>query len=294
MILSIGLWQGKPSSMQRGFRSDKLISLWDIMLTLEAKGFVSTYQQIVALAASLAAMRELPPQMVSEDFPFRGRKSVLCAFHDCLVSMELTASAIAAQRLMDALDSGPLPDTKRLESLLFDLLKRINDELRGKLFFLVPSSRARFYRLNETLLGRDLLDKLPSLNEEAFEAGNCFALGRFTACVFHLMRLMETIVYKFATKLDAPFKVGEDTWGPILERVKTKIEGMPRGLIKKKYSSCYKLLDGVREWRNDLIHRQQNYSEERARDLIGTARLIAETFSMLPDVDPNGSMGLST
>ena len=42
-----------------------------------------------------------------------------------------------------------------------------------------------------TLFGTEVAARFPRAIVDIEEAGKCFALGRFTACVFHLMRVVE-------------------------------------------------------------------------------------------------------
>ena len=47
----------------------------------------------------------------------------------------------------------------------------------------------------------------PAANHEASEAGKCFATARYTACVFHLMRVMEVGVQEFGAVLSVAGEV---------------------------------------------------------------------------------------
>jgi hypothetical protein len=64
-------------------------------------------------------------------------------------------------------------------------------ETKGLLFIQIAVSAAEYYRATSPLFGGDVDLKFASASFEISEAGKCFALGRYTACVFHLMRVME-------------------------------------------------------------------------------------------------------
>lgn len=99
---------------------------------------------------------------------------------------------------------------------------------------------------------------------------------------------MEYVVHQFAKKLKIPFDPNDDTWGVILGRVHDKIDswgkGAPNYKNKKKYKACYRLMDGMRPWRNDLMHHKVNYSEERVQDLMGNVKSCVNEFLRLPNL----------
>ena len=60
--------------------------------------------------------------------------------------------------------------------------------LEHRYFLYMPESDAAYYEQDD-LFG--IKDKFPKANDEIKEAGNCYATGSYTACVFHLMRAVE-------------------------------------------------------------------------------------------------------
>jgi hypothetical protein len=211
--------------------------------------------------------------------------------HSTLIEMGLTVSAHAASMF---LRRDKHEDNKRLAAnqnkfLIDHLVMTIHAELRGRIAMMIPFDRIPFYKTDGTFLGKEIIQKFPYLSEDAAEAGNCFALGRYTTSVFHLMRLMERVVQDFGRKMGVELNVEEETWGQILVHGNNAIEKMPTASREEKkkriqFDACYKLLDGVRTaWRNDIMHPKQDYSAERARDLIGVFKSFVEDFSKLED-----------
>ena len=80
----------------------------------------------------------------------------------------------------------------------------------------------------EPIFGKDIADKFPNHVGDMLEAGNCFMLGRNTACVFHLMRVMEAAVQGFGTKLGVPL-VYDLERQTILDRLNPPIKPMNSG-----------------------------------------------------------------
>lgn len=78
--------------------------------------------------------------------------------------------------------------------------------------------------------------------ERRGEASKCLALGRYTACVFHLMHVMEVAVQVFGKKLrvdivkSAPAgkRVRELSWDQILNALNPKLRALPQNTEKQK------------------------------------------------------------
>lgn len=84
-----------------------------------------------------------------------------------------------------------------------ELQHRIQDEMTENLFMFIPPDRAAYYNKPE-LLGKNTNARFSTIQYDVTEAGNCYASGRSTAVVFHLMRIMEVGVQEFGNKLGVP------------------------------------------------------------------------------------------
>ncbi len=81
----------------------------------------------------------------------------------------------------------------------------------------IPESRVKYYQQAQ-LFGEQVDKKFKALRGEIAEAGKCFAAGRDTATVFHLMRVMEVGVQRLGKKLGVP-DTKEKEWQIILNSV---------------------------------------------------------------------------
>jgi hypothetical protein len=102
---------------------------------------------------------------------------------------ELPESLKYARRLGEFFDQGGYTygDYKSRVEILRE---RIDDELRDITFLFIREREVEFYE-NDLLFGSDVQSNFPSATSDIKEAGNCFATGRATACVFHSMRVVE-------------------------------------------------------------------------------------------------------
>ena len=90
---------------------------------------------------------------------------------------------------------GEVAKTKTVEDCWSDfhgLNSRFLDEVDGIKFFYVPPDKLRFYTGKAPLTDMEGVEiAFPSAAYDLREAGNCFALDRFTAAVMHSMRALE-------------------------------------------------------------------------------------------------------
>lgn len=85
-----------------------------------------------------------------------------------------------------------------------DITKRLSDELSFTKTFVLEQERHGYYDSPSPIFGEDVRDKFVGSSFEIDEAAKCFALSRPTACVFHLMRVMEIAVRAVARCLAIP------------------------------------------------------------------------------------------
>lgn len=97
----------------------------------------------------------------------------------------------------------------------------IKDELRERLFMFIPQDDAEWFEKKDGF-GIEVSTAFHSAIEDIKEAGTCYATGRYTACVFHLMRILEHGLKALAKNLSLTF--GKKTWGKIIGMIDEKID----------------------------------------------------------------------
>ncbi|MGO9569136.1 MAG: hypothetical protein ACLP5H_16500 [Desulfomonilaceae bacterium] len=297
MNLAPGLSRDKPS-LKDLFRPFQLVSLWD-MLEIYAEPFVSavTYLLDFHLRYQLSSCvdpQAVPgPLEVSKEVAFKALRTAtlsrLEGLHKDLLSMECCVTANLVEQIIERIG---IPDDRLMNSIMGQI-GQINPtlihELKSKKLYTIPAREAQYYKKDGTLLGEGVLTQfvgLDGLREDAEEAGNCFAVGRYTACVFHLMRIMESLVQEFATKLNAtkkdgsPLDLQKEKWYQIELAISRAIKVMDEGDLQDKYSATLDSLSRVRaRWRNDTMHPKQTYTSPQAEEIIGAVQAFAEDFA---------------
>jgi hypothetical protein len=243
------------------------------MLEFDLPGFTATMRDLGEVEASCRPREREQLDTTNKGF-LLGRLEAAESF---ATRLGLDAAARESKQFIERLNRpnlGP-PDLSEVAQRLERLRRNVENQLQGKLFMFIPADKARLYS-GELLFGEAVERKFPSAAPDIAEAGKCFAAGRHTACVFHLMRVMERGVQAFAVKLRVPEKIIRlRDWGSILGALKRKIDAIAGKTVKTKskkesYSEAWAFLDRAKDaWRNPTMHpKVTTYSEEEAKEVF--------------------------
>jgi hypothetical protein len=185
-------------------------------------------------------------------------------------------------------------DVQQLEE---ELHGRLRDELEARICLMIETEKAKFFAEPHLFDTKDVKvsDHFPSAIYDIEEAGKCFALDRYTACVFHLMRVMEVGLRALGASLNDPTldPKTNPTWGRILNRgdkelAKPANDRSPEWRTKADFfEGAHATLRAVSiAWRNPTMHLEKTYNEERALDIFnavkGTMRHLATGLREVP------------
>jgi hypothetical protein len=247
-------------------RPHNLVSWWD-MEKFAAEEFFKIATQLSSLAhyAQQDLERGIKSPIISAS-----SKGFMAAVTEIEGHCEKLGLKVSVQAARGALRLLASPDTvfSDLAPAIQQLRNDIQWETQSVLFFHVPGKQSDFYDQKE-LFGVDVNLKFPSIQYDMVEAGNCYAMGRGTACVFHLMRIMEVGVQGLGTKLGVTL-VAEKNWQNILDEVNKAIKRLPpkdSATIAKSQASA-SLYSVKLAWRNEVMHPNDTYTLEEAENLI--------------------------
>lgn len=180
--------------------------------------------------------------------------------------MGFNFSAVYLERTIEGFNKKPSYD--ELAGNIDIAMDRIADETDSNLFLQIPYTHADYYQ-DEPQFGEGVSNKFPKTVGDIQESGKCFATGRYTATVFHLMRVMEFATQYLGKRLNINL-VSEKNWHNILDEVDKAIKGMPtksarQKALRNRFAEASAHLRMVKDaWRNDVMHPKETYTEEEA------------------------------
>ena len=170
----------------------------------------------------------------------------------------------------------------QLAHRLANIYERMHDQLNKRAFFYLPDDRRSFYDDPRFEFGEVSCDVFHECLLDIEEAGKCYAFGRWTATVYHLMRIMEEGL-KFmcaeASKHGITFPEHNNSWNSWLDPIDKQ--------IKKQYKEKTSAWNGVehiyaelaadlrnvsRAWRNKTMHVGTGYDQEQAGKIYSAVK----------------------
>ena len=194
----------------------------------------------------------------------------------------MKTSAISARRLLLFLDSKD-PKESRFIEFTNELYGRLADELNTNQFFSLEPANALLFGEPDRF-GSEVASRFPNAAFDIEESAKCLALGRGTACVFHLMRVLELALYELGMKLGLTL-VAEKNWQKIINDMNGAVNKLPRTTQPEKeyLAKCSETVlhfQHVKDaWRNDVMHPRDVYTEEQALEVFETTRRLMKSLA---------------
>lgn len=251
-----GLW---PPAFQLWSAWDmirfKAADIAEIAKTLEGIGIV-----VGAMGADAYHTPMGPPQLKPIE-----RALAVCD------GLGLKQSSTLARRLIGEAQRPPVPTIGEFALRVHTLLERIQDELGDLLAVRIPADRARHYE-QPCLFGDAVAAAFPAAAADIEEAGNCYATGRNTAAVFHLMRAMEVALRALGRDVGA--SEHNPTWNAVLDKVSGRLKlahdkgGWPSA-ERQRYAEADTTLRAVQlAWRNTSMHVDRVYEDRKVKQIL--------------------------
>jgi hypothetical protein len=169
------------------------------------------------------------------------------------------------------------PDTPLLDAAVWlaELRRRLVEELAHRRFvYVAPNDEDYFNPVADWHL---VWDAFRTTIDDTQEAGKCLALGRPTASVMHLMRVLEVGLRAMATSLE----VNGREWGELLQNIEAELKRrrtvspMPPGWpeVRQFYSEAATQFRYFKDaWRNEAMHARSQYTVAEAAEIYGAVR----------------------
>lgn len=191
-----------------------------------------------------------------------------------LVSLSLPMTIACADRLDRQTRERKDFQYGDLWSLCEQIESRLFDELATRNVYVLDARHSDYF--TESNFGGNVSDQFPSAAFDIDEALKCLALGRSTACAFHLMRVLELALRAIHQCLAIPVAlVGNDrNWGNVVNRIREELKRRGKTFAEAEtFLELHALLDSVKDaWRNPTLHVEAKKTEEEAEVILTTVR----------------------
>lgn len=252
----------------------KYTTLWEILV----KRFYAEYftdmatHTAKAIAINLGATENDLSQTIDYNHPeVKELAEKLKGYEQEFIILDLLMSARTLKRLIEVLTNQKSTYSDFTE-LTKQLENRLTDELRLRKFFCIERDKESFL-LEKNLFGATVTTAFPSVTIDIEEAGKCLAFERWTASVFHLMRVMEVALLVLGSALKL-LPTTNRSWDSVLKKYEAELskplaQRCPEWAADDSFfSGATVFLRSVKDaWRNPTMHVEKVYTEEQAEDV---------------------------
>jgi hypothetical protein len=259
----------------------RLVSLLDLMKAFKARDLLYSARDLHN-RATLIFEKDSGLSSESRAAMVNGFKDSLREFKDLCDSLALPMSSLHTSQLLETVDN---PSAQRMlyageaERIATMLSITVENEVSLRLYFEISPDKAKFHGDNAEPFGVAVATAFPSVSFDAGEASRCYALGRNTACVFHLMRVLEIGLGALAKQFQKPYD--HTNWETIINQIEKAIGEMDKDpnrpanwkAEREFWSQCVSHFRIVKDaWRNYTAHARGKYDEQEALDMLGNVR----------------------
>lgn len=232
--------------------------------------------KISAIAASMAALADAYESKslfgAFSDSERCAQLAQIDAAAEAISGIGLTLSEVSLGKAKKALTEGA--SWIEVKKHLGDFVGRVQDELEYKIAFILnPGQEARWIQ-GADWFGEETKLAFPSSADDMAEAIKCLALGRYTACVMHLMRALETPLKLQAKSLG--LNPNRDNWGDLLNTIEGEISKLRNGDPEKEFHSAaltqFRFIKTA--WRDASMHQRSKYVEEDAEPIMAATKAV--------------------
>jgi hypothetical protein len=254
-------------------RHSRLISLLD-MLWPFVHIFRAVIEELQRIRFCLLDSKEWSERKLSAEIADRLKSNLQYLSH-CSTVVSLDGTKHLADELFGDVKSGQ--NTDEIDAKIDSIQSMARKELKDRQFFYVPPERTSYYD-NRATCSPSVAEKFQMALPDIVEAGNCYALERPTACVFHLMRVIPYGMKILSKKLKVKYGADIETldWGSIIQPIDKAVKELAQQRRTKKriqdqqyYSEIVSHLYYCKDaWRNHVSHSPEQYDMPQARSVF--------------------------
>ncbi len=175
-----------------------------------------------------------------------------------------------------------------MTTLFKELQGNIQHHLTRDLFLCIQKPKIDYLSRPREIFGEEVFKSFPSASYDLLESSRCFALDRWTASVFHLMRSLEAGLSVLGQRFGV--SLAHTNWAPAIEQIESRIRDMYKDPLWKampdykeqqefyaQAASHFGILKDA--WRNYTAHARGKYDEREAADIITSVRAFLQKLA---------------
>jgi hypothetical protein len=275
----------------------QVVSLRELMFEYAINVLVHGVSGLLAASTVLAYAKN--PLSPADPRNLKSLSKVLFGLHSMGKDIGLDSSLLEQIATLNKLVSRENCKTPtNIIAMRVDLIVQgILGNLDSKKFLFVPTDQASYWE-NRANFGDDSLAELgEAAGFEAIEAGNCYAAARWTACVFHSMRVAEYGLRKIAQRSKVtlsddgkryPLEYGD--WNKVIGAIRKKIEerrrlpiGPKKAEALRRYSDLADHCEYMKDiWRNEVSHARRRYNKTESLAVMNRVREFVQSIPVKP------------
>jgi HEPN domain-containing protein len=181
-----------------------------------------------------------------------------------------------------------VPDAhSTLPNMLLMTENAIRSELEVRLFMFIPPEDANWYE-QAARFGPSVAAAFPSSADDIREAGNCYAMGRYTAAVYHAICALEPALRALSHNVKVKWKPNQTTWAAAIREIEDAVKALATGKGARRIAQRLAFLSQATThfryfkdaWRNDAAHARLKVAEKAdAERMLNHARSFMELLS---------------
>jgi len=246
----------------------QLQNLWEIMQRFRAPSFAAAMS---ALGRAVTAVRAANYHGVFDDAAV-DRRYIREALDEAMSEFaDIPLSPVVQHqvaRLHNRIDS---VDGQTLATLMQEVHENVIADLCSAWFLMIPHDKREYYEQRGQPFGQLVADTFPSAVGDIAAASRCFALDEWTACVFHLMRVLEHGLRSLAMAVGlGADAMSHENWKNVIDQIEKQIRAMENEpKTPEKVERIQRLSSAAAQfryfkdaWRNHVSHSHASYGPQ--------------------------------
>lgn len=247
----------------------KVWSIWEIMDKFSVALLSSALSSLSRLGGAIALDDVSNQNFNHEEVLKQFREEFTDALRDIKLSRVLRGQINRIEKRLGESDCSII----EIHTMFREIHNNILEELTLSRFLRIREDRRPYFEPPDPLFGQEVVNIFPDTSRDISAAGRCLALDEWTACVFHLMRVLEVGLHKLAKIIGLDGKSLElENWKSVIDQIEKEIRNLeqtPKSSLKTEKLQFYsEAASGFRyfknAWRNHVSHSRANYDEREA------------------------------